>query len=289
MNLRPIALLFLMGCAIHAAANPTGGVVAAGTATMTTAGNVLTITSSNGAIINWTGFSIGSGETTRFVQSSASATVLNRVTGTGQSSILGALTSNGHVFLINPNGMVFAPGAQVNVAALTLSTTGITDANFLVGNYAFVSGPGGDITIAGAIQANTITVNTGSGSVSLAGTLTTTGTLTTVGAGAMVLAATNTGGSVTTTVSTGNFTTLGGGSIGSQTGVVSAANSGQGSTTNVVSLQGTTGVASAAANPAAVGGQSSVTRDASIGGGTSGGLAAANSLSFNLQKRAASF
>ena len=66
-------------------------------------GNLLQITNSPNAIINWQSFSIGANEITRFVQGSASSAVLNRVAGPDPSSILGALQSNGRVFLINPS------------------------------------------------------------------------------------------------------------------------------------------------------------------------------------------
>ena len=69
--------------------------------------------------------------------------VLNRV-GAGQSasSILGSLQSNGRVFLINPNGIVFGAGSQVNVAGLVASTLNLSDADFLAGRMRFTDGLG---------------------------------------------------------------------------------------------------------------------------------------------------
>src|SRR5437868_2748601 len=61
-------------------ANPTGGTVAAGSATFATSGNTLTITNTPGSIINWQQFSIQKDEITRFLQQNASSAVLNRVT-----------------------------------------------------------------------------------------------------------------------------------------------------------------------------------------------------------------
>ena len=49
-----------------ALANPTAPAVVSGAATFATTGKVLTVTNSPNAIINWQGFSIGVGETTRF-------------------------------------------------------------------------------------------------------------------------------------------------------------------------------------------------------------------------------
>src|SRR5512135_3638048 len=62
-------------------ANPTGGVVTNGQASFNQQGGVLSVTNSPGAIINWQSFSIGTNETTRFIQQSAASSVLNRVIG----------------------------------------------------------------------------------------------------------------------------------------------------------------------------------------------------------------
>ena len=60
-------------------ANPVNPVVVNGAASFNQAGKVLTVTNSNGAIINWDKFSIKAGETTRFAQPTASSTVLNQI------------------------------------------------------------------------------------------------------------------------------------------------------------------------------------------------------------------
>lgn len=92
---------------------------------------------SDRAIINWNGFSINASEALRFIQPSQLSAILNRVTGQDPSVILGSLQANGRVFLINPNGILFGTGAQVNVGSLMASTLDITDQNFLAGRYKF--------------------------------------------------------------------------------------------------------------------------------------------------------
>ena len=93
------------------------------------------------AIINWGSFSIGANEITRFLQQSASSAVLNRVAaGLSPSSILGALQSNGRVFLINPNGIVFGAGSQINVGGLVASTMNLSNEDFLAGRMRFTGG-----------------------------------------------------------------------------------------------------------------------------------------------------
>src|SRR5579872_3679004 len=62
-------------------ANPTGGQVVAGNATISTPtpNNVLIKQSSDRAIINWQSFNIGAQEKTQFAQPSANSTALNRI------------------------------------------------------------------------------------------------------------------------------------------------------------------------------------------------------------------
>jgi filamentous hemagglutinin family protein len=135
-------------------ANPTDATVVSGQASFATAGSTLTVTNTPGAIIHWQGFSIGANEITRFAQQSASSAVLNRVVSNNPSSILGTLQSNGRVFLINPNGIVFGAGATVDVAGLVASTLNLSNADFLAGRYSFTQVPGAQkISNAGNVSA----------------------------------------------------------------------------------------------------------------------------------------
>ena len=130
---------FFIGSLNPLYANPTGGTVISGSATIGSAGNTTTINqNSDKAIINWNSFSIGSGETTRFNQPSSSSIALNRVTGNDPSSIFGNLSANGKIMLINPNGIFFGTGSNVDVAGLIATTAQIKDSDFLNGNHAFV-------------------------------------------------------------------------------------------------------------------------------------------------------
>jgi filamentous hemagglutinin family protein len=144
-----VASCFASGLAF---ANPNGFSVVNGQVFFSYNGNVLNVTNSPGSIINWQGFSIGANEITRFIQQSASSTVLNRVVGVDPSIILGALQSNGRVFLINPNGVVFGAGAKVDVAGLVASTLNLSNADFLAGRARFTETPGaGNVVNQGTI------------------------------------------------------------------------------------------------------------------------------------------
>ena len=121
-------------------AAPTLPQVVAGQATFNQQGNVFSITNTPGAIINWQSFNVQAGEVTRFIQQSADSAVLNRVLGQDPTKILGALQSNGKVFLINPNGILFGQGARVDVNGLVASTLNISDADFQAGRKRFQAG-----------------------------------------------------------------------------------------------------------------------------------------------------
>ncbi|HYD94083.1 MAG TPA: filamentous hemagglutinin N-terminal domain-containing protein [Noviherbaspirillum sp.] len=137
---RRLLTALVAGCFGSAAANPVGPQVINGQASFSTQGNVLSVTNTPGAIINWQGFSINAGELTRFIQQNAGSAVLNRVTGGDPSQILGALQSNGRVFLVNPNGILFGQGAQVDVNGLVASTLNIGNDDFIKGKWNFQAG-----------------------------------------------------------------------------------------------------------------------------------------------------
>ncbi|MCR9118798.1 MAG: filamentous hemagglutinin N-terminal domain-containing protein, partial [bacterium] len=176
--------IFLLGLGSSPAyANPFGGTVVAGQASIQVSGNTVTITQgSNRAVINWQDFSIGANQVTKFNQNSSSAATLNRVTGGNPSAILGKLQANGQVFLINPNGIVVGPGAQINVGAFTASTLDIDNAQFMRGgaldfrgdstasviNHGNINAVDGGIYLIGAKVENHGLLNAPNGTVGLA-------------------------------------------------------------------------------------------------------------------------
>ena len=133
---------------------PTGGVITKGSGTITTTGNTMTINQGTNVLgANWNSFSIGASNTVIFNQPSSSSVAINRVIGNSQSQIYGNLQSNGQVFLINPNGVMFGKGAQVQVGALVATTKNITDAQIDAGNYSFSGGSTAGIINQGMITA----------------------------------------------------------------------------------------------------------------------------------------
>ncbi len=151
-----LSVLLMLSYTPPAYSAPEGGVVRAGTAQIIEDGNrTLIQQSSNRAIIDWRGFSIKSDEQVRFAQPSVKASTLNRVTGSQISNIQGRLDANGQVLLINPNGIIFGKGAQINVGSLIASTADLSNDNFMQGKLVFdqPGKPGASIQNAGRITA----------------------------------------------------------------------------------------------------------------------------------------
>ena len=126
-----------------AAALPIDGHVVAGQATIQKVSpTILSIAqASDKAILNWNSFSIAGNEAVHFIQPSVSSIALNRVIGVDPSVILGQLQANGRIFLINPNGILFGAGAQINVGGLLATTLQTRDEDFMAGRYLFAQDP----------------------------------------------------------------------------------------------------------------------------------------------------
>jgi len=154
-----IAAVLSLTAAVAQAA-PVGGQVVAGAGSIsqstTAASSTTTIQqSSQNLSLNWQSFNIAPQETVNFVQPSATAIAVNRIFDTNGTQILGHLNANGQVYLINPNGILFGQGAQVNVGGLVASTLDLNDAS-LNGNVRSFSGNGtGSVINQGTINSAT--------------------------------------------------------------------------------------------------------------------------------------
>jgi len=133
---------------------PTGMQLVSGQAGVNVQGSSMTVSqSTQQAILNWQGFNIGANAQVRFNQPDAGAVALNRVVGGEASAIFGKLSSNGKVFLVNPQGVLFGASAQVDVGGLVASSLGITDQSFLSGSYRFSGSAAGAVRNEGRINA----------------------------------------------------------------------------------------------------------------------------------------
>ena len=104
-------------------ANPTGMTVVSGSASAQQNGSQLNVTTSQAALLNWSSFNIQQGETTTFIQPSASSVVLNEIGGANPSQIFGNLNANGTVILANANGFYFGPNSMISVGGSFIATT----------------------------------------------------------------------------------------------------------------------------------------------------------------------
>ncbi len=181
------ALLVPLAAAAQAPdARPQGGQVVAGSASISQApGRTQVTQTSNRAVIEWQRLDVGRDHRLDIRQPGASSWSLQRVTGPDPSAIAGRVTSNGGVAIVNPNGVTFAEGAQVDVAALIATASDTANQAFMAGRMAFDGAPRpgarienrGTVTVAeqglaalvGPSVANSGTIRARLGRVALAG------------------------------------------------------------------------------------------------------------------------
>ena len=110
---------------------------------------------SQSAIVNWQSFNVGSGESLRINQNSASAAMLARVVGNAPSSILGSIQANGRLYLVNPRGVIIGKDAVIDTASFVATTLNISDQEFLKGGALSFSGNStASIENLGTVRAN---------------------------------------------------------------------------------------------------------------------------------------
>nr|WP_314624151.1 YDG domain-containing protein [uncultured Noviherbaspirillum sp.] len=175
--------------ALPAQAAPAGGEIKAGAGSISQQGLTTSITQSPSQtqqparmVIDWNSFSSAAGESIVFNQPNAAAIALNRVTGADPSQLMGTLRATGQVFILNPNGVLFGPGSQVNVRGLLASTLSMDDGNFMAGNYVLqgtnsarvvnqgklTAADGGYVALVGESAVNSGNIVAGKGDVLLA-------------------------------------------------------------------------------------------------------------------------
>ncbi len=158
--LKSIALLAALFAAAGPAygldpgALPSGATITAGSATISTNGSQMTVNqSSQQMIANWQSFNIGQNAAVRFNQPGVTSSALNRITDQNPTQIMGSLSSNGQVFLLNPSGIIFGKTATVNVGGLVASSLAMLDSDYLAGKNKFANtGTAGAILNQGRIN-----------------------------------------------------------------------------------------------------------------------------------------
>ncbi|WP_309916018.1 MBG domain-containing protein [Xanthomonas sp. 1678] len=164
--------------------HPTGGQVSAGSGRIDYGDHLTTIQqNSQNLSLSWLSFNIGAQDTVNFLQPNAQSIAVNRIADPNGSVILGHLNANGQVFLINPNGVLFGQGAQVNAGGLVASTLDVSDSQLGRGTLHFTgasvgrvtnlgtitAAPGGYVALLGHAVSNQGAIHAPAGSVALAG------------------------------------------------------------------------------------------------------------------------
>ena len=150
---RCVPLLLLLGSATTWAELPQGGNISTGQGQLTYQGDNLHVQQhSDKLALDWQSFSVGKDNKVVFNQPDAQSVALNRVLGADVSRIQGAIKANGQVFLLNPNGVLFSPTAQVNTGGLVASTLELSNDDFMAGNFQFEGDSTAAITNQGEIN-----------------------------------------------------------------------------------------------------------------------------------------
>lgn len=182
MKIRNTALLCFLLIGKGLLANPHSPTVIAGNVEIQSS-DVLQIIASDRSIIEWKDFSIEPGETTRFIQPSTDASVLNRVLEAYPSRLLGNLEANGQVLLVNPNGILVGQDAHIEMGSFIASTLDVTNAAFLakeelsfegasqnsIVHEGKISSNNGDVLFVGANIENRGTIQVKEGTAALLG------------------------------------------------------------------------------------------------------------------------
>ena len=122
------AAMMAMSVGGIAYAMPQGEVIRSGKGEVTRQDKDMTVNQDSKRLaIDWAGFDIANDERVTFRQPDRDSVALNRVVGDAASVIDGALSGNGHVYVINPNGVLFGKNASVDVGSLVASTARISD------------------------------------------------------------------------------------------------------------------------------------------------------------------
>ncbi len=154
-----LGLTLAASMAVHATVNAAAPIVVTGvehgTAGFSIVGNTTTITAANQTIIDYSEFDVPTGDTVRFIQPGATATVLNRISGATPTTIDGNMFANGIVYMVNPAGVMFGQGAVINVGQIYAAAGNLSNSDFLQGLPHFTDVTG-SVLNAGNIQASAV-------------------------------------------------------------------------------------------------------------------------------------
>jgi filamentous hemagglutinin family protein len=165
-----IACLALIASAPVVFATPSGGTFTVGTGTIDYGTNTAVTVNQAQSVIQWGtagsgGIDTSSAETLTFSQAAglSNSAVLNRIMSGNPTQFDGVLNgADMRIFIVNPAGIVFGSGSQVNVSQLVASGLNMSDADFLNATgtspteYRFEGGDGTVSNNSGVIRGDSV-------------------------------------------------------------------------------------------------------------------------------------
>ena len=124
------------------AAAPVGETVRGGQFEFTRSEDGLTTTvaqSSHKGVIEWAGFDLAENETVKFTVPAVNSATLNIISSGAVSTISGTVNSNGILYFVNPNGLVFDSTSRVTANGFTAFTGSIIVAEFMDSDHSLLN------------------------------------------------------------------------------------------------------------------------------------------------------
>ncbi|MFT6518263.1 MAG: filamentous hemagglutinin family protein, partial [Candidatus Azotimanducaceae bacterium] len=141
-----------------AQAGPEGGVVISGQGQVNQISPVQTNINqqSQNLLMNFDSFDVDSNESVQISQPNASAWFVGEVLGGAPTNIMGSITANGKVALINPRGVIFGETATIDAAGIFASAMKLDAQQIFDGDSQLQAeqGDGGYVINQGVIQAS---------------------------------------------------------------------------------------------------------------------------------------
>ncbi len=151
---------------------PHGGIVTKGVATLSySTGRLLVNQSTSSASYAWSSYNVGSSQTVTYKTPGAKSVSMNYVGGTTPALISGKVTSNGILYFMDANGLVFGQGSEISAAGVHAygAISPSSAPSGAVTNAGTLSvAPGGEVVLVGTSVANSGTITAPGGEVVMA-------------------------------------------------------------------------------------------------------------------------
>ena len=151
---------------------PHGGIVTKGGATLSySTGRLLVNQSTSSASYSWSSYNVGTSQTVTYKTPGAKSVSMNYVGGTTPALISGKVTSNGILYFMDANGIVFGQGSEISAAgvrAYGASSSSSAPLGAVTNAGTLSVAPGGEVVLVGTSVANSGTITAPGGDVVMA-------------------------------------------------------------------------------------------------------------------------